>query len=353
MRRQADGLFHAIVEGNTWHCCCKDQHCVHLKLNTNPLRTSKADEEISDSEPRFQIVFSTSAKANNASPWAWTEVTMEPYSSDITSAVAKMSLCDDDIPHDRKGRRVQFEMAPEDPVKIGKGNKPLPSSLIQDICSSLSSEDEIHGYISDASNSMRYFMHRVKALSTCIPQKPLAEVLSGIGGQARLYIGTMLACCVVQFHGNWLKSNWTNSDIQLATHGDGYGVLLDNFYLTWPVHNKYTTKNIGSLHQSSDARSDHLLSLGISLVELSLGKPLRELLKSEDSDDEKDLLVTKRATASYLVEQVWPKSGIEYADAVNACFSWSGASHEQCFEDRIFQTIVSPLLRNLSFQGGL
>lgn len=163
----------------------------------------------------------------------------------------------------------------------------------------------------------------------------------------------MLACCVVQFHGNWLKSYWTNSDIKLATHGDSYGVLLDSLYLTWPIHTQYRTNDIGNPTQDSNASDNYLLSLGISLVELSLGKPLRELLDSKDSEDEKDLLVTKRATASYLVEQVWPKSGIEYADAVSACFSWSGVYHEKCFEDRIFQTIVSPLLKNLSFQEGL
>lgn len=177
VRSQAEGLFHAVVEGDNWPCCCKDQHRVQLKLSTNPLKKSKADREISDAENHFQIVFSTSLKAEETSAWTWTEVIMEPYSAEITPAVARMSLCDENMSDGRKSRRVQFQMPQEDNMKIKKGQKALSSSLVKDMCSSLSTEDGADGYISDNSDSVRYFMHRVKSLSTCIPQKPLAEVL--------------------------------------------------------------------------------------------------------------------------------------------------------------------------------
>jgi hypothetical protein len=92
------------------------------------------------------------------------------------------------------------------------------------------------------------------------------------------------------------------------------------------------------------------LPLGLALVELSLGKRLHTLLNLEDENQ--DTLVSKFKAASWLIRMVYMESGTNYADAVNSCLSWSGLCLEKRFEERVFDTIVSPLLRDLAnFEG--
>ena len=56
--------------------------------------------------------------------------------------------------------------------------------------------------------------------------------------------------------------------------------------------------------------------------------------------------------ASWLIKTVYMESGTNYADAVSSCLSWSALSLENRFEERVFDTIVSPLLKDLAnFEG--
>ena len=92
------------------------------------------------------------------------------------------------------------------------------------------------------------------------------------------------------------------------------------------------------------------MPLGLALVELSLGKSLQTLLDLEDGSQ--DTLVSRLNTASWLVKMVYMESGTNYADVVNSCLSWSGLCLEKKFEERVFDTIVSPLLKDLgNFEG--
>jgi hypothetical protein len=193
-------------------------------------------------------------------------------------------------------------------------------------------------------------MHAVKILPKGIPQKPLREVLSHISRRDRLHIATSLACGLIQFGGNWLKTWWDISDVYLAaTSDDGGNILLDNLYLSWPISTS-TTPGPRNDTKYSNFGDNCLLPLGLALVELSLGKSLPTLLDMEDGNQDK--LVSIFKTASWLVKMVYMESGTNYAEVVNSCLSWSALCLEKKFEERVFDNIVSPLLKDLgNFEG--
>lgn len=156
---------------------------------------------------------------------------------------------------------------------------------------------------------------------------------------------------MIQFCGNWLKSWWDISDIYLATTSDdGSNILLDNLYLSWPLSTTGITPGPRNGTKYSDLGDNRLLPLGLALVELSLGKPLHTLLDMQDENQ--DTLVSRFNTASWLVKKVYMESGTNYADVVNSCLSWSSLCLDKRFEERVFDTIVSPLLKDLgNFEG--
>jgi hypothetical protein len=153
---------------------------------------------------------------------------------------------------------------------------------------------------------------------------------------------------------NWLKSRWDSSDIHLTAHKDGCDILLDSVYLSWPLANLETDP--GSEDTVPTMRQENnnlLLPLGLALVELSLGKSLGSLSRPEDEDRGTER--TRRNTASRLVPKVYLESGVPYGEAVESCLSWSSA-HSLCVnrgvEERVFERIISPLLRDLvNFEG--
>lgn len=354
-RKHAERLFKAIIGGSYWGCQCKNHHCVHLQLQVNCLRsTEEYPDNDFDARSEFRMIFSNTKQADLPCLWTWTEVVFEPWQVEEMVTLASLSLHDDPTAYRQKKPRVQFDMPPvEKPRSSEKRREALSAPPIQDFCSSLCvAESDIErrrsiGSISnDLDSSVKYTMHAVKILPKTVPQKPLREVLSHISRRDRLRIATALACGMIQFGGNWLKSWWDISDVHLAaTSDDGGNVLLDDLYLSWPLS---ATGTIPRLRNHFG--ENRLLPLGLALVELSLGKSLQTLLDLEDGNQ--DTLMSRFNTASWLVKMVYMESGTNYADVVNSCLSWSGLCLEERFEERVFDTIVSPLLRDLgSFEG--
>ncbi|KAL3434947.1 hypothetical protein BDV09DRAFT_204435 [Aspergillus tetrazonus] len=276
-RKHAEGLFKAIIGGNCWRCRCKEQHCVHLQLQTNPLQST--DEyfhcEVDDNS-QFRMAFSNTDSAGSTCLWTWAEV--KP--------------------------KVQFDVPVVDEAAPSKlNNEALSAPLIQDFCSYLCAAESHLG------SSVKYTMHAVKMLPKPVTQKPLSEVLSQISRRDRLYVAAGLACGVIQFCGNWLGP---------GSRGDDMCSRFGN---------------------------NRLLPLGLALVELSLGKSLQQLLDLQEENQ--DTLVAKLKSASWLVKLVYMESGTNYADAVDSCLSWSALCVERSFEEQVFDSIISPLLKDL------
>ncbi|KAJ5400757.1 hypothetical protein N7465_011246 [Penicillium sp. CMV-2018d] len=359
-RKHAEGLFKAIIGGSYWGCQCKNHHCVHLQLQINSLwSTEEYPDSDFDARSEFRMIFSNTKEADLTCLWTWTEVVFEPWQVEEIVTLASLSLHDEPKSYRQKKPRVQFDMPPVEEARSSeKRREALSAPPIQDFCSSLCvAESDIGrrrsiGSISnDLDASVKYTMHAVKILPKSIPQKPLREVLSHISRRDRLHIATALACGMIQFGGNWLKSWWDISDVYLAaTSDDGGNVLLDNLYLSWPLSTTDTIPGPRNNTKYSHFGENRLLPLGLALVELSLGKSLQTLLDLEDGNQ--DTLVSRINTASWLVKMVYMESGTNYADVVNSCLSWSGLCLEKKFEERVFDTIVSPLLKDLgNFEG--
>ncbi|KAJ5738911.1 hypothetical protein N7493_002066 [Penicillium malachiteum] len=340
-RRHAQGLFKAIIGGKYWHCSCKDQHCVHLQLQTNPL---ESDDEYSDryvdTQSQFRMIFSNANQTNQACLWAWTELEFEPWHVEEIVKVANLSLHEDTmVSKNEKQRRVQFDIPSARETQLFKPSKEAPPIL--DLCTSLCvfrpnetrlGQEFIGSISNELDSSVKYTMRAVKTRSTPIPQRSLREVLSHISRQDRLQIATGLACGVIQFHDNWLKAWWDSADVYLAAASDGRKVLVDSMYLSWSFSSSNSSSITGpnnGLHHSYPG-NNRLLPLGLALVELPTGKSIHKLI---DPDDENgDIPVTKLETASRLVEMVYKESGTNYADAVNSCLSWSTFCLEKRFE---------------------
>lgn len=93
-------------------------------------------------------------------------------------------------------------------------------------------------------------------------------------------------------------------------------------------------------------RSEALFRLGLVLTELSLGKSLMQLNRSEDS--ESDVVATQMTNAQRLLGHVYNESGSRYGDVVRRClhcpFDVRDASlANEEFQVMVLDFIVSPL----------
>jgi hypothetical protein len=304
------------------------------------------------------MIFSNTNEADSTCLWTWAEVVFEPWQIEEIVTLDSRSLHNGSKSHRHKKPIVQVDIpAVEEARTSEQGREALSAPEILDICSSLCVAEshvgrrESLGSISNELDaSFQYTMRAVKMLPKPVPQTPLRELLPHISRRDRLYIAAGLACGVIQFCGSWLKPWWDSSDVHLAADSDGSNVLPDNLYLSWPVSSTKTMHRPLNDTNYFDLGGNRLLPLGLALVELSLGKGLHTLLDLEDENQ--DTLVSKFKAASWLIQMVYLESGTNYADAVHSCLSWSALCPEKRFEERVFDTIVSPLLKDLvNFEG--
>lgn len=312
-RQHAEELFKGIVDGIYWNCGCKEHHCVHFQLQSNPLQVMNERSTIAEVS-KFRMNFSNTKEVTDS--WGWTE--------------------------------VEFERWP-----IGE----VPTApIIQDFCSSLrvtaaqTETRQMMGLLSCEPNSTtQYAIHTIKSIQPPVPKQSLQKMMSHLSRRERIRIAAGLACGVIQLSGSWLKPRWNSSDIHLAVNND-HRALLDLFFLTWSL-----SAPVSHEAGSSTVRRDILVPLGRALVELSTGKSIGalQLSGSEDIDEE----VTRFDTASRLVEAALYESGTNYAEAVHGCLFWSDrgslCTEDNTFQDRVFDEIVSPLLRDLVHFEGL
>jgi hypothetical protein len=65
-RKHSEELFEVLIGGSCWRCQCKEQHCVHLQLQTNPFQsTEEYSDRDFDAKPRFRMIFSNTNEADS------------------------------------------------------------------------------------------------------------------------------------------------------------------------------------------------------------------------------------------------------------------------------------------------
>lgn len=243
---------------------------------------------------------------------------------------------------------------------------------IDDLCSTLSSckvadtrlQQDAIGYISNQSSDTCYNMRLLRSIDQGINLSSLRDFLDGsntdssaqfsdeLSRRDRLYLAAVLACAVFQLHGSWLKQQWGTKDILFA-HDHSQSTGFEQPCLVWQVPGLSTCQN-PTPPSSNRIHNEILLPLGVALIELSLGKTISALYRVEDQGASESL--THFNTATRTLRNVYCESGFNYGDVVKGCLYWSRNNGErfddQQFDESVFDTVVSPLLRDFDYFEG-
>lgn len=379
-RKHANSLYNAIIRGKCWKCPCKDQHCVHFQLNTEPL--GRFDASGSHPElPGFRMAFSMkTAGESTRSLWHWQEIETEPVIIGPLVPVCESAS----VTHTSNAvckPKVRFSIATSTLEALSWSKaQDLPSPPISDMCSTLcavklnTQQRELIGFISDEADANHgHNMYLVRNLTRDLETQSLEELLACSSNSIRLHtkggfmfnrrdrlcLAANLACSVLQFHGSWLKAHWASRDILFAKSEGGNKALLDHPYLSWHVLSSPEDSNTSTqLHRTTTAliRNEILFPLGLVLLELSLCQTISALHAPEDDDPVE--AVAKLKTASRHLQDVYCESGTRYGDVVDKCLFWSGTRDakldDEEFQRNVFDTIVMPLLDDVrAFEGRL
>ena len=243
---------------------------------------------------------------------------------------------------------------------------------IEDFCSALyaSNRDsrEIGLLIDEVNDKQQHQLYRANTVAgSQTSSKSLEDLLTpqgrsddeGLSRRDRLQIAVILASSVLQLDGtSWLKRGWSSVDIffhykngQIAEHSYPY--------LAWQ---RCCNTDIGCSFESlcrSDPmiRSDVLVALGLTLVELCFGRTLAHMRKPEDVDATKT--ATRLRTATRLLPRVDNEMGMSYGNVVRKCLYqvFEGRDLSLDIEEvqqQVLDDVIAPLVEDLNnFNGYL
>jgi hypothetical protein len=343
-------------------------------LDANTIRRSGTADQ--PSKTQFLVMLSTSSKAQAHPQTQWHEVELQ---ADILEETVPLGLTRaPNISAVAQGkRRVQFATPSSTTICVENVHQaPINAGAISDLCSTLcgakmpesSFGHGVIGYMLNQTSDARYNMRLLRNIAEDFNLYSLSAILSSepaigaptpiqasteLSRRDRLYLAAVLACSILQLHGSWLKQGWGTTDVLFATDPKNGYTLLDHPYLVWPVTG---SKQQGFSTRGRDRlQNEILLPLAIALIELSLGKTIAALYRVEDDSP---IESRKRFnTASRVLKNIYCESGSSYGDVVKECLYWSRSKGE-CFEDSqfdesVFDTVVSPLLKDLDYFEGL
>ncbi|GKZ62458.1 hypothetical protein AnigIFM49718_009876 [Aspergillus niger] len=383
-RKYAEGLFRAILQGEYWKCRCREHHCVYLQLQCNPVGTNHGLND-NENESKFRVLFSN-ALTQGSTIWNWKEVEFEPSEEGIT--MAHLAITErtgnmkrreqplETMKKKEKKKGVHFKV--DTVVNIKTSSSSSTGSMLEnigtdsaidksmagpilDFCSVLRMETctdhhKTIGFISHGTTdgNVRYTVHAVNSSHQRMPQYSVREILSTTSRRERLHIAAGLACGLIQYYGNWLKPSWESSDVRLAVDKDGRTALLDSLYLSWPLSGQPAGITGENAPSCPHVQNDILFPLALTLIELSVGETIGALWITEDGNGNPQ--TTKFNTACRLIKEVQWHSCAAYAEVVRTCLFWSGVGScfgDGRFEERVFDTVVSPLVEDLVYFEGL
>ncbi|EXJ58705.1 hypothetical protein A1O7_06134 [Cladophialophora yegresii CBS 114405] len=379
-RKHASNLYNAVVRGKYWKCPCKDSHCVHLRIDAEPIEAND-HHEASPTIPRFRMAFSTKvADPMHAISWHWEEVETVPALLEMPVAAHKTTLATAPTAVQRPAndKKVQFAVVatPLQSLPWPKLPDVPPALPIPDFCSVLCTIGangnlaKYMGSISDESDAThRYCFYLLEKKEKRVETQSLEDLLSSsfhsIGSHTsrpaflfsrhdRLFLAATLASSVLQFHGSWLKSYWRSRDILFPKLEGSGQILVDHPYLAGHGVSKATAHPATSTISNPLIPSDVLFPLGLVLVELSLCQSISALWIPEDADSIEPYANLK--TATRLLNRVYSESGCKYGDVVTQCLRWSetrnSSADDEDFQELAYQKIVSPLVEDLrDFEG--
>lgn len=390
VRRHAKALYNAVVQGQCWKCACIDQHSVYFELNPTPARDQAGSYEnevaASAENSKFNMIISSKRPTNISSYRGtfWYEIETESYPEPSSLSNSNITHSFDSTKHVSPAKvqvaKVRFTTLASkmDGVSSSKVKDIISLALpIHDLCSTLEGFELVNrnsgliGYIPIVHEGIRYSMRIIRDLEQVQSQSLHEIILHSSSSQSldrlelsrrdRLLLATILASGVLQFHGTWLKQKWSSHDIKFAHNNGQNNAVFDHPYLSWKVlgasarsgctdlSSSYTTLGSGYI------KNDILFPLAMALIELSLGQTMSALYRPEDRDATDDL--TQLKITARVLPAVYRESGSNYGDVVKECLYWSNsrgvAFEDDKFEESVFESVVSPLIKDLAYFEGL
>lgn len=176
-----------------------------------------------------------------------------------------------------------------------------------------------------------------------------SEGVPSLLGRDKYELAVILATSVLQLHGTpWMNnSNW-KEDVRFVR---ATGVKQPFAYIQKKfggnVQEALPTRK-GSM--TSAIRNETIFALGVTLIELSLGKSLRSFVREEDlgPDGEPNFLTDLSIAQRLVLEEVQLKEGARYANTINRCIHClfdgihPSLENEQ-FRQAFYHSAVSPL----------
>lgn len=244
---------------------------------------------------------------------------------------------------------------------------------IESFCTALCASDtercgrEIGLLVDNTDEKVQHKIYRADTLTSLQTSSTSLESLlsshkesgdEGLSRKDRLQIAVILASSVLQLDGTaWLKSGWSSNDIFF--HSKNGQVSKAYPYLSWqPCCTTEIPSSLDPLRIGNYMiRSDILLALGLTLVELCFGRTLADMRKS--GDVEVTETATRLKTATRLHTWVYDEMGIPYGDVVRRClfqlFDVRVLSLDiEEVQQKVFDDVVTPLVDDLNnFNGEL
>ncbi|GAW20587.1 hypothetical protein ANO14919_100950 [Xylariales sp. No.14919] len=243
----------------------------------------------------------------------------------------------------------------------------VPTKLdpVLDLCEALRKSgkqpsQECCGYIMDIHSSI----HREYGLYPCTvatEQKiestlSLRRVIDGppeglppLTYSDRLYLAAVIASSVLQLHKTpWLPEKLTSDDIFFPRRENGQ--LYRHPYVIRRVPEPTTSAANTAVKIDLLPYNLTVLSLGILLVELILGKSLRGKVSAYTSDQD---ILTNYAAAQQLQNEVDQYGGPNYGSAVRRCLNFSSyrqrlSPEDEWFRHELYARVVAPLEETLA-----
>ncbi|KAL8926546.1 MAG: hypothetical protein Q9208_002873 [Pyrenodesmia sp. 3 TL-2023] len=268
-------------------------------------------------------------------------------------------------------RGVRF--SPEvDPYSTGSPEQEASAraswKVIEDICSALCAANkdrrELGFLVDDAPDKHRHKIYRADTvLGLASSSESLENLLKshkdssngGLSRKARLQTAVTLASSVLQLDGSsWLKTGWSSGDIFFHNHTGQLSSVPGQLYpyLAWQPCCHDGMPPVEQLHLGNHLiRSEALLALGQTLIELCFGRTLAEMRKPEDW--ESDETATRLRTAIRLRNVVEDEMGAPYGDVVRRCLFPPFDVRELSLDieevqQMVLDGVVTPLVEDLN-----
>ena len=369
IRKHAASLYRVLIAGKAWKCPCRNSHMASLRLESRPQR-SDSGLPSTYTAYTFRVVFSTNPSLEPTSQKSpqWQEVELRSHidSSEISIPIKNAN---------RSIKGVRF--APDQstcsgalPLPQQLGGMSLTAGTIADICTTLhkaQKTNEVVGYSADETDrNHRHYLCRANTIPLDEPQsRSLGDILASSQHTSpsfsflrreRLELAVILASSVLQLDGtSWFESRWSSYDVLFYNKVHGASTPYYKYpYLPWKQCSldSRPLQECGSpIPRERFIRSEVLLALGLTLIELCFGATMENLRAVEDDDPSK--IIIKLNTAQRLLSLVYREMGDVYGDVVRRCLIQPFDVRElnlanENVQQQVYDGIVAPLTDTLN-----